>query len=325
MESSRQEYLVRGLIHRGQRPAGAVTTEGFTAAGRAHCPCSQTATVATAELEPISSKFAYDKQAYAALSLHEQRWITAVAVGKSMRKAALAGRAAARVHGMWVIGPPSDEAELVEVMAVGGKVPSKSQWPKGCIYIGQRARTATIVEFTTLRATDPLSTAFEIALRHGFREGLVAMDWILANHAPRNVVEAEVQRLGAATGIATLRRVVRYAVDNSMSPYESYARAMLIDAGLTGWEVNAEVAGYFIDLRRGWFGLEIDGRTKYDGETYRPVEETILRERAREKQLQNCGMVIGRVTPTQLMTDEAGFLTMVRQLTAIADRLSAPG
>ena len=91
MELSRQEYLVRGLIQRGQRPAGTVATEVFTAAGRAHCPCSQSAAVATSELVHISSKFGYDKQAYAALSLHEQRWITAVAVGKSMRKAALAG------------------------------------------------------------------------------------------------------------------------------------------------------------------------------------------------------------------------------------------
>lgn len=103
-----------------------------------------------------------------------------MATGNSMRKAALAGRSAARIHGMWVIGPPGRQEEPVEVMAVGGKLPSTSQWPAGCLYIRQRPRTASIVNFTTLRATDPLSAAFEIALRHGLREGLVAMDWILS-------------------------------------------------------------------------------------------------------------------------------------------------
>lgn len=172
IDSFRQEQLVRGLVPLGRdRPVLCTCTP--TSENRS------TANPAT-DLEPLSSKFAYDAQAYRTLPLHEQRWIRAVATGNSMRKAALAGRSAARIHGMWVIGPPGRQEEPVEVMAVGGKPPSTSQWPAGCLYIRQRPRTASIVNFTTLRATDPLSAAFEIALRHGLREGLVAMDWILS-------------------------------------------------------------------------------------------------------------------------------------------------
>ena len=54
------------------------------------------------------------------------------------------------------------------------------------------------------------------------------MDWVLKHHTDRATVEAEVDKLGRVKGIGVLRKVLRYAVDNSRSPFESYARAVLI-------------------------------------------------------------------------------------------------
>lgn len=293
MDRGRQEELVRGLLKRSSA-------------------------LHDANVVSLSARYVYDRTEFLELRRHEQRWLCAVAVGKSVHTAALAGRSAARIHGMWVIGPRD---EPVELMPVGRRVPSRSQWPEGCIYLGQRARRAEIIEFQTLSATDQLSTAFEIALRHGFREGLVAMDWILRFHTTRDMVEAEMERLGPVTGINTLRKVVSYAVGTSMSPFESYARAILIEAGYDEWKVNAFFRGYKPDLRRGRFILEIDGNEKYDGQTYAPLDATILDERRREKHLQNGGAIVGRTSPHELLTKEDEFLTMVARLIALADSL----
>lgn len=305
----RQRELSRALIKlkRETKTAGQTGAAEIQASGK-HAT----------NLVVLSKRYAYNKDAFDQLQLHEQHWLRAVAVGKSMRKAALAGRSAARIHGMWVIGP---REQAVELMPVGLRVPSKSQWPDGCVYLNPRPRRAEIIEHRTLQVVDPLSAAFEIALRHGFREGLVAMDWILAKDAKRDVVEAEVEKLGPVHGIATLRRVLQYAVGNSLSPYETYARAILIELGYDDWIVNGEFGGYRLDLRRGRFGLEIDGEVKYDGVTYRPVDETILRERKREKSIQRMGIIIGCVSPWELLHREEEFVAEVLELMDLAERL----
>ncbi|WP_234948162.1 hypothetical protein [Corynebacterium sp. CNCTC7651] len=324
MEMGRQKELSRALIKMKretkssrQTPADG-TQSAETQSGETQADGTQSAGTQSANIVMLSKRYAYRKDAFDQLQLHEQHWLRAVAVGKTMRKAALAGRSAARIHGMWVIGPPKQQVEL---MPVGLRVPSKSQWPEGCVYLNPRSRRAEIVEHKTLSVTDPLSAAFEIALRHGFREGLVAMDWILRNHAAREVVAAEVEKLGPVHGIATLRSVLQHAVGNSLSPYETYARAILIEQGYDDWIVNGEFGGYLLDLRRGRFGLEIDGDVKYDGITYLPVDETILRERKREKRIQRKGMIIGRVTPWELLHEEKEFVAEVLELIELAERL----
>lgn len=306
MDRGKQDELV-GMLLKLRRDGTAVDGSGAAGSG----------TVVLG----LSTKYGVAYHDFAGLRSYERKWLCCLAVAKSMRKAALAGRSAARIHGMWVIGDQTGAAERVELVLGAGRVPSKSQWPKGCTYLEQRGRKPTIVEHATVRVTDPLSTAFDIALHHGFREGLVAMDWILHHHTTREVVEAELERFGPTRNIDTLRKVVQHAIPNSMSPYESYARALLIDANMDGWVANAKVGEFFIDLLRRRLGIEIDGGVKYDGETYKPLDETLLAERNREKKIQNKGIILYRVSPEVLLRREEEFLAEVERLQVIADAM----
>lgn len=266
----------------------------------------------------LSSRYAVDKRKHRELAFHEKRWLRAVAVGVTLRRAVLAGRSAARLLDMWVVAT-SDEP--VELCAASGKVPSKRGWPSGCVYLPVRSRTGTVRSNGLIRVVDELTTAFEIALRHGFREGLVATDWVLAHHTDRETVEAELQKLGKARNIGVLRKVVRYAVANSRSPYESYARALLIESLHDDWLVNHPVGQFEVDLLHGRLIIEVDGDYKYDGITFGRTDVMIRAEREREKILQGMGYVVCRVSPWRLLRDEAGFLTEVRRLLAVARQM----
>ena len=266
----------------------------------------------------LSSRYAIRADAYEPLLFSEKRWLEAVAMGKTVRKAALAGRSAARVHGMWVIARGSEPVELVPRT---GRSPSKSQWPTHCVYLEPRKRRGEIEEFATLRATDPLTAAFEIALRHGFREGLVAMDWILKHHADRGTVEEEMKKLGPVRNLPVLRKVVRMAVANSRSPFESYARAILIERVAEEWIVNEVFLGVEVDLRRGLFVNEIDGDFKYDGVTFKPTDQALREERAKERKLLAGNCIPLRTPPSKLLFEEDTYVAEVKRLMANAELL----
>lgn len=274
-------------------------------------------------LVALSPGLAMDYTQYKNLQFHEKRWIKAIAVGQGMRKAVLAGRSAARALGMWVVA--TDANEPVELLLPAGKPPSKSQWPPGIVYLEPRNRPAGVRELDTVRATDELTTAFEIALRHGFREGLVAMDWVLQYHTSLTTIEEEAAKLGRVRGIDTLRKVIKYAVSNSRSPYESYARAILIERVPGDWIVNEQFAGFEVDLRCGWFIVEIDGDFKYDGVTFKPTDDAIRQERQREKRLLKAGAVLLRVSPRQLLFNEDEFVADAQRLMEVAERVAQHG
>ena len=268
----------------------------------------------------VSTRFFISVTEWKQLRYHEKRWLAAYAVGCTMPKAVLSGRSAARILGIWVIATTPEPVELV---AQRGKAPSRKQWPPGVVYRDRSPGDATTQHFDRLRTTDALTTVFDIALRHGFAEGLVAMDWLLREGMPRHRIEEAAAHLGRVRNIATLRHVIAHAVDNSLSPYESYARALLLQAGIGGWQVNARITIpphlYVADLLRGRLIVEIDGAQKYDGTTFAPTDTAIREEREREKRLQNAGYVVVRVSPEQLLDDARGFLTTVTRMLDFAE------
>jgi len=212
-------------------------------------------------LVKLSSRYAAPRRVLRELRQHEAKWLEAVAVGKTMPKAVLSGRSAARVHGMWVVATTEEPVDLV---LPSGAPPPRHQWPRGCRYSRGSYVQDEVTDWGALRLTSPVRTAVDIALRHGFREGLVALDWVLA-HYPRETVEAAILARGRARNIGVLRKAFAHAVPDSRSPFESYARAILIEAGHLGFIVNARVGPYVVDLLCGRLIWEIDGDTKYDG------------------------------------------------------------
>lgn len=264
----------------------------------------------------VSASRAMCAEMYATLSSHERRWLRAAAVAQSHPKAVVTGRAAARLTNMWVV---ATSEETVELMLPSGGVPQRSRWSEGVSY--HRGALAPheigyIEAYGGFAVTMPIRTAIDIATRHGFAEGLVAFDWLLASRkVTRGDLEATVDAMRGKKGVAVVRKALAHAVANSQSPYESYARALLICAGLAP-STQAPIGPYLVDLLIGRVVIEVDGEVKYDDATYRPLAETLRREREREVQIQNSGYVVRRVKPADLLRDPDGFVAGV--ITALA-------
>ena len=264
----------------------------------------------------VSASRAMCAEMYATLSSHERRWLRAAAVAQSHPKAVVTGRAAARLTNMWVV---ATSEETVELMLPSGGVPQRSRWAEGVSY--HRGALAPheigyIEAYGGFAVTMPIRTAIDIATRHGFAEGLVAFDWLLASRkVTRGELEATVDAMRGKKGVEVVRKALAHAVANSQSPYESYARALLICAGLAP-STQAPIGPYLVDLLIGRVVIEVDGEVKYDDATYRPLAETLRREREREVQIQNSGYVVRRVKPADLLRDPDGFVAGV--ITALA-------
>ena len=256
----------------------------------------------------VSALRAISAEVHRGLTSYEKRWLRAAAVAHSHPKAVLTGRAAARLTNMWVV---ATSEETVELMLPSGGVPQRSRWAEGVSY--HRGALAPheigyIEAYGGFAVTTPIRTAIDIATRHGFAEGIVAFDWLLASRkVTRDELRATVDAMRGKKGVAVVRKVLAHAVANSQSPDESYARALLICAGLFP-TTQAPIGPYLVDLLIGLVVIEIDGKVKYDGTTYRPVAETLLREREREVQIQNSGYVVRRVKPADLLRDPEGFV-----------------
>lgn len=261
----------------------------------------------------------YPVESWNALQHHERRWLMAYAAAMASRGAVACGRSAARLWGMWVVGPDREPVEL----ALPSRGKSAGRVARGRVYRRSGMRPDEIDRVDGQLATSPFRTFADIARYHGFAEGLIAADFLMRHGFTRGQLEAEARCLGRVKGIATVRRCIACAVANSESPYESLARALLIDANLGPLTTQAPIAGYFADiLIDGWLIIEIDGAVKYSGPDAERVRQ---REFQRQKDIGNLGFVFLRFTPEQLRRDPEGFVAAVRETLASHGRLAARG
>lgn len=265
-------------------------------------------------LIPLSRWRAARKETLAKLTYRERKWLRAAAVGLDTQTAVLTGRSAARLLNMWVVATTTEHVELT---LPSGFTPPKDKWTEGTKFYRGRLAADEIFHYPELPGiefTGAVRTAFDIATRHGFAEGLVAFDWLLASRsATRAGLRQAIALMRGKKGVAVLREVLRYAVDSSQSPFESYARALLIQAGVTEVIAQMPVGPYNGDLGLGTLIVEVDGEEKYDGVTYAPLDETLRKERRREVYLQNQGYTVRRVEAMDLLRDPQGFIEMVRE------------
>lgn len=157
-----------------------------------------------------------------------------------------------------------------------------------------------------------------MARLHGFEEGLVAADYVRAQVGRRRMQDT-LGALGRVKGVATARAVVAATVVDSESPWESYARALLLRAGINV-RTQCRVGKYRADLAiDGWLLIEIDGDVKYQD---RPVE-AIRAEHRRQKELLNMGYVVLRFSPEELRARPEEFVATVRRMLAMGPRRAA--
>ena len=169
--------------------------------------------------------FALPKQFWNRLKPWERDIARVYIHARTVHKAVLIGKPAALIHGIPTISRPTEYPAVLP----SGSVPQKS---KGHFFAYKAARlhgqTTTVhgIKLTSLERT-----AIDMARLHGFEEGLVAADYVRAQVGRRRMQDT-LGALGRVKGVATARAVVAATVVDSESPWESYARALLLRAGI---------------------------------------------------------------------------------------------
>lgn len=245
----------------------------------------------------------------------QQQAAKAYAVGLTLPKATLVGKSAALIHGIPLLVPPTEwEATL----------PSNS--------VPQRKKTKNVrYRRTDLRGKETVvhgvrvssleRTALDIARFHGFEEGLVAVDAVRARNVGQFWINETLGAMGRVKGVAAARRAVAESVNTAESPWESYARALIIAADfpqLRWVKAQYEIDNYRADLViNGWLVIEIDGNVKYRDQ----VDDVIRAEHRRQQVLLNKGYVVLRFSPEQLRTQPDYVRDTVGQQLARGPRL----
>lgn len=260
----------------------------------------------------------YPNSAWKSLAYHERRWLEVEAAAMTSRGAVLVSRSAARKLGMWVIATTEEPVELA--LRSRAKAPSRGA-RRNIVYRRSQLLDSEIEEIDGHPTTTPFRTFADIARYHSFAEGLVAADYLRRNGYTLYGLRGSVIRLGRLKGIATVRECVEHSVDNSDSPYESFARALLIQAGIGPIATQYEVDGYFADiLIDNWLIIEIDGDIKYEGPD---AEEVRQREFNRQKHIGNLGYVFLRFSPDFIRENPEEFIAQIREAIAAREAMLA--
>ncbi|MCG7253324.1 DUF559 domain-containing protein [Corynebacterium hadale] len=261
------------------------------------------------------------------LKPHEQEFLRTYAVGAAAQTAVLVGRSAAVVSGIWVL---PDRHAPVTLSYPEQAVPGKASWPKGVQYrrlrIPEADRYAFTLERDTVQVTTAARTAVDIARFHGVRHGVVAMDSLFYqverkdHHRVLAELEEVVDRLVGKQGIAHARKALAWCSRKSQSPYESLLRVVLRERGI---EVAEQMwIGQFVrpDLLWGQLIIEVDGDAKFAANGQVAALEQL--ERENWLRLQHYDVV--RVTPRELLRDEAGVVQQILELKEHSSLLDAP-
>lgn len=257
----------------------------------------------------LSPRRAVTVRDYLALEEHHRWTLKVLAIGQSLNRAVLIGCAAARLHGMWTVGGSIETR--VPVALTSGKRPPRTQWPAGCEYRSRTLDPSSLAIRMGLRVTNPIDTWLEIAREQGFKAALVAADWLLKNGYSKDALTERLEAVGRFIGVKDARRSLTHAVANSGSPWESYARGLLIEAGFRDIVTQAPMCGqYEVDLLvNGCVVAEIDGDVKYSTN----AADVILAERKREKRIRNTGVGLVRVSPSELWRSPGRFVQEVSE------------
>ncbi|WJZ08731.1 hypothetical protein CGLAUT_11380 [Corynebacterium glaucum] len=265
-----------------------------------------------------TSKIAKRKQ-------QELKLIDRVAI--ATRKAVITGPAGARLLGLstysWI--------EQVDLVLPG----CSNSWGTQRPYPDRVYRSAKITEqelsdYHGFRVASLARCLFDSYRYHGRTEALVQIESARWKHKDLSVkaLLSRTSNITRGNGIREFEALIRYSCDTCQSPLETLVRDAILqamqDGTLTGIQsIEHQVAFTITDqygertkaivdaLLNGFIVIEADGAVKTSGEY--GDEDTITRsERHRERELQNRGLVVLRVTWKDVTSGE--FIQKLKRL-----------
>lgn len=264
------------------------------------------------DLHRLTKSFYFDREVWSNLKWHEQDFLRCYAASSQSTTAVLVGKSAARLCGVWVIPRKNDAVTLADPK--GQPTSRKGQWT-GYEYRYMAVPETDIVREGTLRFTNAVRTAIDIAREHGVEEGIVAMDSVLSGHDERaaqlitDELSRTIGRMAGTRGIANARKALARANRFSESPYESLLRTVFEHYGVP-FHQQAQIGRYRVDFLVGEnLVVEVDGEEKYEED---PVEAG-RRQRIREDWLGEQGYEVLRVYPSQIRRNELEVIQRLRK------------
>lgn len=262
----------------------------------------------------LAGWWAVPRELYENLPPWEKARAHAVARGRSARKAVVTGVAAARI---WRL-PVLTQDPTVELLMPGTKVSGATKTPPGAVFRAAKLAVDSpeirIVEGA--RVVHPLRAMRDIVAYGDELEALVVCDAMRRRwpSCSRDSLLAQVEAMPRFRGKGRLRKVIMRSVDCADSPLETKARVIL-EAMLAEGELQSLVPQTLLVVRKGdverrfrvdflvngRLVVEVDGRVKYDGQSYgEDVNAVVREEHGREYAIRGAGYRVLRVRAEDL-------------------------
>lgn len=252
----------------------------------------------------LAPRIAVRRDHYHSLDFSSQLRLRAIAAARSAYTAVLISKSAARVHDLWVI--PTAE-EKIELALPTNTLPRKDRRTPERIY--RKAALPDPVLVDGARCVSKARAVIDVARYHGFNDGLIAADSALRAGVSMEDLTQEFARMGRVRNSRTVRAVIHHASDLSRSPYETLARALIIQADFP-WPM------FFEAQHKALPGIVtalcINNAYAIDiASTRRTSAQAMLYQRERHRRLHKAGYTVLSFAPRQLLEHPERFISEI--------------
>lgn len=207
----------------------------------------------------------------------------------STRRAVLAGRSAAALHG----------AKWIDAMAPAELLHHNRHAPPGIRVWADAIVDDEIAVIKGMRVTTAARTALDLASRNPTDQAVAAVDALLrATRCTLAEVESTVARSHGRKGIRRARAVLELVDGGSQSPRETWLRLLVVRAGFpppqTQVPVRNEYGVVIAHLDLGWEDEKIG--LEYEGAHHRLSREQFAYDIRKHEQIRELGWNVLRVT-----------------------------
>lgn len=207
----------------------------------------------------------------------------------STRRAVLAGRSAAALHG----------AKWIDAMAPAELLHHNRHAPPGIRVWADAIADDEIAVINGMRVTTAARTALDLASRNPTDQAVAAVDALLrATRCTLAEVESTVARSHGRKGIRRARAVLELVDGGSQSPRETWLRLLVVRAGFpppqTQVPVRNEYGVVIAHLDLGWEDEKIG--LEYEGAHHRLSREQFAYDIRKHEQIRELGWNVLRVT-----------------------------